>query len=605
VLDSSLLANAPRPEISEILKSNTLVDVRQRGPFDVQTDLGIRGGTFDQTLVLVDGIPMTDPQTGHHLMDIPLLGDALEHMEVLYGGASRTFGGGAFSGAVNLITREPMGKKGSLLLEGGEYGSYKVRVSQELANANGGVRLSAFHGQSDGHVPNSDFDMTGGQINGVRRWSKLKLKGQLGGVYKRFGAQNFYSSLYPDQQEITGTLLGSLEVRNDASAWAWSLRAYGRQHDDEFQLFRESDDYYRYSNGFFIRGEADTARFTPTFFYTFHNRHRTRVGGAEANVKRAWQAGTTAIGVHGRLEHILSNVLGKPMDSPIDAPRSRDPFTRSDERQNMAVHLDHRYEHGRFGVDAGVLLNINNQFVPEWAPGADVFYRWNGRNTTYGSYGRSFRLPTWTDLYYNRGGAQGSLGLLPEHADQLELGHRTYGERWKASAAIWRRMGTDLIDWVRLPGETTVRAANLTEVDLNGVELSGSIHTNDQKGQGGLMYAYQWADQQEFPFTSLYVLDYLQHNAVLWWQHALGAGFSARANVNWRFRNGQYVRFSDGQRVDYPAPLRIDLRADWKKGPVGLFVSVTNLLDEEQLDRGNVPLPGRWVMGGVSVAWGK
>jgi len=107
VMDSAVLANAPHPEVSELLRANSLVDVRQRGPFDVQTDLSIRGGTFDQALVLVDGIPMTDPQTGHHLMNLPLLADALERVEVLYGGASRTFGGGAFSGAVNLITREP------------------------------------------------------------------------------------------------------------------------------------------------------------------------------------------------------------------------------------------------------------------------------------------------------------------------------------------------------------------------------------------------------------------------------------------------------------------------------------------------------------------
>jgi len=604
VLDQGAVTSAPRPEVSELLRAHTLVDVRQRGPFDVQTDLGIRGGTFDQTLVLVDGIPMTDPQTGHHMMNIPMLGDALERVEVLYGGASRTFGGGAFSGAVNLITREPVSNRGSLLLEGGEYGSYRVRLSQEVANAKGGLRISAFHGSSDGHVRNSDFDMSGAHLSGVRRWNKVKLKAQLGAVHKRFGAQNFYSSVFPDQQEITGTYLGALELRNDESAWAWSVRGYARQHDDQFELFREGDGFYRFSDSLFIRGVADTARFTPTIFYTFHNVHRTRVGGAEANVRRAWKAGTTSVGVHARTEHILSNVLGVPMDTPINST-GRDPFTRRDERQNLALHLDHRYERGRFGVDAGVLLNMNSQFTPEWVPGADAFFRWNAKHSTYASVGRAFRLPTWTDLYYNRGGAQGSLDLLPEHALNLELGHRLYGARWKAQVAVWRRQGSDLIDWVRLPGETTVRAANLTNVDLNGVELSYSISTTDKKGMGGALYAYQWADQQEFPFTSLYVLDHLEHNAVLWWQQDLGAGFSARVNATWRTRNGQYVRFADGQLVDYPQPLRVDLRANWNKGRVQLFAAVTNVLDNEQVDRGNVPLPGRWLMGGLSLAWGK
>ena len=405
------------------------------------------------------------------------------------------------------------------------------------------------------------------------------------------------------QAEIIGTYLGALELRNDASAWVWSVRAYGRWHDDRFQLFREGDGHYRYRNGFFIRGEADTARFTPTFFYTFHNRHRTQVAGAEAQVQRRWKGGTTAIGVHGRSEHILSNVLGRVLDSPIEAAGAREAFTRRDERQNLAVHVDHRWEKGRFELDAGLLLNANTRFMPEWVPGADAVFRWNGRHSTYTSVGRAFRLPTWTDLYYNRGGAQGSLDLLPESATNMELGHRLYGARWKAQVALWRRQGSDLIDWVRLPGETTVRAANLTQVDINGIELSYSMHTNDQRGQGGALYAYQLSDQQDFPFTSLYVLDHLVHNAVVWWQHELGAGFRARVNATWRTRNGQYVRYSDGQLVDYPQPLRIDLRADREYGRVGLFISVSNVLNAEQVDRGNVPLPGRWLCAGMRVKW--
>jgi vitamin B12 transporter len=604
VLDSALLATAPRPEVGELLRAHTLVDVRQRGPFDVQTDLGIRGGTFDQALVLVDGIPMSDPQTGHHLMNIPLLGDDLERVEVLYGGASRTFGGGAFSGAVNLVTREASDNRGSLALEGGSFGSYRIRLAQELASEKGGVRVAAFHSSSDGHVPNSDFDMSGGHLHAVRRMGNLKLKAQLGAVHKRFGAQNFYSSLFPDQQEITGTYLGAVELRNDHAPWRWSVRGYYRQHEDLFQLFREGDGHYRYSDGFFVRNGADTARFTPTFFYTFHNRHRTQVGGAEASVARSWKGGTTAVGIHGRTEHILSNVLGEPLAAPREAPGAREAFTRQDARHNLAVHLDHRWEKGRFGADAGVLLNANSQFAPQWVQGLDLHMRWNAHHTTYASGGRAFRLPTWTDLYYNRGGAQGSLDLQPEHADQLELGHRVAAGRWRLQVALWRRQGRDLIDWVLLPGETVVRAANLTAVDLNGAELGMSLNTADGRGQGGLQYAYQWADQQDFPFTSLYVLDHLEHNLVLWWQHQLGAGFQGRMNATWRTRNGSYVRFSDGLATPYPQPLRLDLRVDKRLGAVGLYAAVTNLLDAEQVDRGNVPLPGRWLMGGLVLHWG-
>ncbi|MFT3884060.1 MAG: TonB-dependent receptor [Flavobacteriales bacterium] len=400
----------------------------------------------------------------------------------------------------------------------------------------------------------------------------------------------------------TGTYFANAELRHTGERWSWTLRGYVRRHDDRFELFREGDGYYRYSNGYFIRGEADTARFTPTFFYTYHNRHRTDVAGAEAQVKRSWKAGITSFGAHGRYEHIYSNVLGDPLATPVEAAGAREPFTCAAERRNLALTADHRYDHGRWTIDAGVLLNINSAFSPEWAPGADVVYRWTERSSTYMSAGRAFRFPTWTDLYYNRGGAVGSKDLRPEHADQIELGQRFGVGRVLFKASVWRRQGRDLIDWVVLPGETTTHAANLTEVDLNGVEMEATF--TQGKGRGGALYAYQWADQTAFAFKSLYVLDHLTHNAVLWWQQPFSKGFRAQLNLTWRQRYGTYARFTDGALVDYPDPLRVDLRVDWTRGRVTVFASGYNLLDAAQMDRANVPLPGRWISGGVQLRWG-
>jgi vitamin B12 transporter len=605
VLDQRTLQRTASPELSEVLRTNTLVDVRQRGPFDVQTDIGLRGGTFDQALVLLDGIPLSDPQTGHHAMNLPVDVNALQRVEVLHGGASRTYGAGAFSGAVNLITRDPIGQRGSLRVEGGSYGSYRIGVAQEVGGAHGGLRVNAGYSHSDGYIPNSDFDQANLHLSGVRSMKRITLRGQLGAAHKRFGAQNFYSSRFPDQQEIIGMLIGAVEVRNASSPWPWTLRAYHRHHDDRFQLFRESDGYYRYSEGFFIRSEADTARFGPSFFYTFHNRHRTNVSGAEATVKRAWKGGTTAAGVHARDERIQSNVLGELLPGPRTVGNAREPFTRADERQNLAVHLDHRVERGRLGVDAGVLLNINSAFTPEWIPGADIHFRWNARHHTYANASRAFRLPTWTDLYYNRGGAQGSLSLRPEHADQLELGHRMSFPRWSATLALWRRAGRELIDWVQLPGESTVRASNLTQVDLNGMEAMFRYRSSNDRTDLGAGIAYQWADQTGFAFTSLYVLDHVRTLVNVWGQQTVKEHWHLRLNVSWRERNGDYVRFPDGAEVELPAPLRLDLRVDRTLGRVELFATVNNITDAAQMDRGNVPLPGRWVMAGITVNWGK
>lgn len=601
VLDVRTVQGAARPEVSEVLRTHSSIDVRQRGPFDIQTDLGIRGGTYDQALVLIDGIPMSDPQTGHHLMDLPLLSDALERIEVLHGGASRTFGAGAFSGAINLITRRADGVKGSLTLDGGEYGSWRVRATQEWAKNGFGIRVAAFHGRSDGAVPNSDHEQSGIHLGVTEKWKRVELRGQVGFSSKRFGAQNFYSSLYPDQQEYTRTLLGAIELRHRGT-WSWSVRGYFRQHNDRFELFREGPGHYRYANGYFIRGEADTARFTPTFFYTFHNMHRTQVAGAEAEIHRGWKGGTTALGLHARQEDILSNVLGEPLEQPIAAAGSRDPYTRSDGRGNLAIHLDHRYTWERLTADAGVLLNVNSAFGPEWLPGMDLSYAWNAHHRTYASASRAFRLPTYTDLYYNRGGAVGSLDLRPEHGDQIELGHRYDRGRLSTTLATFMRQGKDLIDWVRLPGENTVRAANITEVTLYGVEFDGVWIPAGGRSRSGMAYTYQWSDRSSFDFTSLYVLDQLRHRFVVWSERRFGA-FALRVNVGWQQRVGTYVDFVDGTPKKYPDNFRIDPRLSWDRGPVQLFISGYNVLNTEQMDRANVLLPGRWISGGVTVRW--
>ena len=601
VIDSLQLGGQARPEVGEVLRMGSLVDVRERGPFDVQTDLGIRGGTFDQALVLLDGVPLSDPQTGHHAMDLPLPTEVLERVEVLYGGASRTFGAGAFSGAVNLISREPRDNRGSLSLQGGQYGSYRAAVTQDLLLGKTGARIAGQRSHSGGYVANSDFNQAGGQAEVAHAFGKLRLRAQAGYMHKRFGAQNFYSSLYPDQQEVTGTALASVGVQYASGPWNWNAKAYFRQHDDLFELFREDEDHYQYTNGFFIRNGTDTARFSPTLFYTFHNRHRTRVGGAMANASRHWKGGTTAIGIHVREEHILSNVLGKPLATPITVAGAREVLTHSDERRNLALHADHRFSHGRWTLDGGVLLNLNSTFSPEWVPGLDAVYRWNKGHSSYASLGRAFRFPTWTDLYYNRGGAIGSANLQAEHADQLELGHRILREAWSLKLAAWRRQGRDLIDWVQRPGETTVHAANLTEVDLNGIELEVAFQAGT--GRGGLLYAYQWADQDRFDFASLYVLDHLAHNVVGWWNQPLPKGFSVQVNATWKQRTGTYARFSDGALMAYPDPLRIALKAAWTHRAITLFASAYNLLDAEQVDRGNIALPGRWISGGLQLRW--
>ena len=98
------IANLPVRSINELLDYVPGIDVRSRGTNGVQADITMRGGTFDQVIILLNGINITDPQTGHQNLDLPVDISVIDRIEVLQGTALNVFGLSAFSGAINIIT---------------------------------------------------------------------------------------------------------------------------------------------------------------------------------------------------------------------------------------------------------------------------------------------------------------------------------------------------------------------------------------------------------------------------------------------------------------------------------------------------------------------
>ena len=72
VLGREDIAAAPVQSVNDLLKYAVGVDVRQRGPLGAQTDVGIRGGNYEQVTILLNGININDPQTGHNAFDFPV-----------------------------------------------------------------------------------------------------------------------------------------------------------------------------------------------------------------------------------------------------------------------------------------------------------------------------------------------------------------------------------------------------------------------------------------------------------------------------------------------------------------------------------------------------
>lgn len=590
VISREQIEKLPAQSIQGLLRTALGVDIRERGPLGMQADISMRGGSFDQVMILLNGINVTDPQTGHYGLNLPVDLASVERIEILRGPAARVHGPNAFDGAINFVTKSGSENKVSAQLTAGDHGLYNLHAGLSHRKGAFGNYFSAQKGASDGYIDNTDFDILNlyyrGQV--TREQSKFSL--QLGYNDKSYGANSFYSASYPNQFDANRTLFaaasmessGLIRIRSDV---------YWRRHHDRFELFRN------------YIGAAS--------WYTGHNYHLSETAGASLNATTSWSLGTTSLGAELRSESIWSNVLGLPMDKPLDVPGENEgQFTRSFNRTNFSVFAEHNIYFGRFDLSGGVLINrhSNSGYGVDWYPGIDLSYRLTTLLKWTASYNRSLRMPTFTDLFYSGPTNVGNPNLKPERAETYETAFRLRNETYSASVGGFYRIGRDLIDWGRIPGETVYTTSNINRVEALGTEAAADLLLSELiTGQTLLRslsvnYSYVWQDKvSDEGYESYYVLDHLRQKLNISLIHGLGLpNVEVNWNMQYRDRAGYYTK-SDGTRVDHTPFWLTDLRVSWNKGNYGLYAEASNLFDATYSDLSELRQPGLWLKLGARI----
>ena len=585
-------------DIQALLKHAPGLDMKQRGVNGVQGDLSIRGGSFDQNLILLDGINISDPQTGHHSLNLPIPFVSISRLEVLKGPGSRIFGPNAFSGAVNVLPKQPDSTGLRLGLMGGSHGLNQQTLELSFRPENSAHYLAFERTASEGYTTNTDMENRALFYSG--KWFLPHWESGLtaGFVDKAFGAQSFYTPAYPNQFEQIRSHFVTLSAQNTSGVLRVKPAMYWRRHADRFELFRTDEPAW----------------------YSHHNYHLTDIFGLKTDATLTWVAGKTSVGVELRSENIWSNVLGQTMTDTLSALYDDEGFyTHSYARVQTNAYLEHALIYNKWAVTGGALIGWSNEQAFDWQifPGVDVSYRLFPEVKLYGSVNTALRYPTFTDLFYAGPSNQGNPDLLPEEAITYEGGARYTSTYFTLKGSFFYRKGENIIAWTRDNSVATNKwvTQNLTQVETQGVELAAKARlghlfaTPVRPTHISLSYTYLDQSKSSGPFESNYSLSYLRHKAVASFSLALDNKLSVHYQLHLQDRAGSYLKYDFANNIwgndsSYEPYALHSLKLRFQYHLWDAYLSVNNLLDKDYIDFGNIEMPGRWVKVGVNYALG-
>ena len=589
VLTRDDIRAAPVQSVNDLLKYAAGLDVRQRGPIGAQTDVSIRGGTQEQITILLNGINICDPQTGHNAFDFPCDISDIERIEVLEGPAARIYGTSSLMGAVNIVTKPlPTSTQGkeqiAVRAEGGSFGYLSAAASiSKLSTITS--RLSTSFTRSDGYsrsksgALNSDYSgfkaFYEGHYSSHSGEIGKRLSWHAGLSTKGFGSNTFYSAKFDEQFERTTKLFTALQGEVDAGAFHFHPALYWNRTHDRFEL---------------IRGTEDKVPF---------NHHRTDVFGLNLNSWFDSPLGRTAFGAEFRNEDVVSSNLGEPLNEVNGK------YKFGLNRTNLSLHLEHNIMTGRFTLSAGLVAvkNTWNQMPFTVYPGIDASLRIGEQWKVYASYNESLRMPSFTELYYSVGGHKADKYLKPEELRAVECGVKFFARRFSARASLFHHHQRNTIDWVmdtRDP-DATWQSVNLTKINTLGFETDVTL--NSKFSTLNISYCYLHQQKDDLPhLQSQYSLEYLRHKLTASLNVALTSQLALIAKYRFQDRMGNYTDIS-GQVQNYHPYSVVDARLTWQADAYTLYVEANNLLNHRYVDYGNVPQPGIWLMAGATYSF--
>mgnify|MGYP001339596550 FL=1 len=542
--------------VSELLQQVAGLDIRRRGAEGMQADLYIRGGSFDQTLLLIDGIKVEDPQTGHHTMNMTIPLEVIEKIEIIKGSASRIYGQNAFTGAVNIITKKEIKNDLSIELSNGSFDQKRGSFTIQKELKNSGILFNYSRKESEGYRYNTDYENDEFFIK-----SNFKIKDQkisaIGAFNERkFGANGFYASPAAiDQYEETQASLIGFSTTYKKNDLILKPKLYWKRNQDMYVYLRQDPSVYR-------------------------NLHISNKVGAELNASTSNSLGNLGLGFDLSRVSLKSNNLGERKRTMLNMFVEQQVILNNDKidfTPGLAI---------TYFSDVSTKLNYQNNFFNNlfFYPGMDLGYRLNNNLKLYTNIGFTYRIPTYTDLFYSSPTTLGNENLKLEKALTKEIGLKYLKDDFNFNFSLYQRDASDIIDYVRNNEAEPWQASNIREINTSGFELNvgykfylGSFRMQT------INIGYSNIDDElletDFAF-SRYALNSLKNQITGTYTFEINEKIYST------------VAYKNAERSDEEKYTVIDFRTSYKLDKFTLSVILNNILDSEYSETNLVPMPG-------------
>jgi outer membrane cobalamin receptor len=554
--DQPLVVNS----IVDFLRQDTSLNLQSRAGNGVQADLSLRGTTFEQSLILLNGMRINDPETAHLNLDIPVPLDAVTRIDILHGSGSTFYGSDAIGGAVNLLTQAPApGASVIASFGGGSYGSLEEHLRAAYTQGPVAEQLTASRDTSDGFIPDRNYSSNAAASE---TWLNLKPGSTdilLAASDRPYGANLFYGPY--DSQERTKGWLASIQQQIGAKTAA----SFGyRRHTDVFTLFADQPAVYQ------------------------NNHITTSYEGALRRADSFSHNITLSYGLEADGDAIHSNSLG------IHARNQGAGYA------NLALPAL-----GRFSLSIGAREEVLSSKGSVFSPSVAAAYTLTKTTRLRASAGHGFRLPTYLDLYYADPTTIGNPNLKPESSWSYEAGldWTPANSRFTLTATAFRLQQKDSIDYSKqilatdaLTDAEPWQAVNIQNLNITGAETTLRLRISNTQQ---LQFSYTAAHAASPPpnILSEYAFNYATQNAIAAWNGQLPGKFGRQISAHTQVNIVQKT-----QRTAYPL---WDVSLSRNTGRIRPYIRLMNLSNTGYQEIPMVPMQGRTIIAGTQFNWSR